>query len=176
LDSSNYNLIKSSIRSIPDFPKKGVIFRDITTLLKNKRAFSTCIDEMSAWARGKNADFIVGIEARGFIIGGALAASLGVGFVPVRKKGKLPLKTISTKYQLEYGEEEIEMHEDAIEKGSRVIIVDDLLATGGTARAAADLVESSGGSVAGMAFVIELTYLAGREKIKQYDVLSLVEY
>lgn len=176
LDDSSYNFIKGTIRSIPDYPKKGVIFRDITTLLKDKKAFSTCIEELASWAQKRDADCIVGIEARGFIIGGALAARLSLGFVPVRKKGKLPHKTIGKKYQLEYGEAEVEIHKDAIEKGNKVLIVDDLLATGGTARAVADLVESVGGRIVGFAFLIELTGLAGREKIKQYDVISLVKY
>ena len=176
MDAPDRDFIKGAIRTIPDYPKKGIMFRDITTLLKDGRAFSACIDELAIWAKGKDADYIVGIEARGFIIGAALAAKLGLGFVPARKKGKLPHKTISKKYKLEYGEEEIEIHMDAIEKGSSVIIADDLLATGGTARAVADLVESVGGRIAGMAFLIELTELNGREKLKGYDINSLLKY
>jgi adenine phosphoribosyltransferase len=176
LNSTNYDSIKEYIRGIKDYPKKGILFRDITPLLKDGRAFSTCMDGMAEWAQARSADYILSIEARGFIIGAALAARLGLGFIPVRKKGRLPRKTVGKKYTIEYDEREMEMHEDAIEKGSRVLIVDDLLATGGTARAAADLVESVGGKVAGFAFIVELTDLKGRDKIKQYDVLSLVKY
>jgi adenine phosphoribosyltransferase len=176
LNNLNYDLIRGSIKSVNDYPKKGIVFRDITPLLKDSRAFSTCIDGMAEWADGKGADYIVSIEARGFIIGAALAARLGLGFIPVRKKGKLPRKTVSKKYTIEYAEREMEMHEDAIEKGSRVLIVDDLLATGGTARAAADLIESVGGKVVGIGFVVELTDLKGRDIIKKYDVFSLVKY
>ena len=176
MDDVDYNYIKSTVRNIPDYPKKGIMFRDITTLLKDKRALSICIDELADWVREKDIDYLVGIEARGFIIGAALAVKLGVGFVPIRKKGKLPYQTICQKYQLEYGEDEMEIHKDAIEEGSNVVIVDDLLATGGTVRAAADLVEKVGGNVAGLAFVIELSELGGREKIKQYDTIALIKY
>ena len=176
MDELDLNLISNKIRTIPDYPKKGVMFRDITTLLKDGRAFSMCIEEMAKWAKGKDAKYIVGIEARGFIIGAALAVKLGIGFVPIRKKGKLPYKTVSKRYQLEYGEDEIEMHKDAIERGSGVIIVDDLLATGGTARAVTDLVESVGGKILGIAFLIELKDLKGREKLKGYEIHSLLNY
>lgn len=176
MDAPDRDFIKGTVISIPDYPKKGVVFRDITTLLKDGKAFSACIDELADWARGKDADYIVGIEARGFIIGAALAVKLGLGFVPARKKGKLPRKTVGKKYQLEYGEEEIEIHKDAIEKDRGVIIADDLLATGGTARAVADLVESVGGRIAGLAFLIELPGLKGRERLKGYDVNSLLKY
>ena len=176
MSNQNYDLIKERIASIKDYPEKGIIFRDITPMLKDGRAFSTCIDGIAEWADGRGADYIVSIEARGFIIGAALAARLGLGFIPVRKKGKLPRKTVGKKYTIEYAEREMEMHEDAIEKGKRVLIVDDLLATGGTARAAAELVESVGGKVAGIAFVVELTDLKGRDMIKQYDIFSLVKY
>jgi len=176
MDEMDYNYVKSTIRSIPDYPKKGILFRDITTLLKDKKAFSICIDALADWAKEKEIDYLVGIEARGFIVGAALAVKLGIGFVPIRKKGKLPYQTICTKYQLEYGEEEMEIHKDAIEEDSSVIIVDDLLATGGTVRAAADLVEKVGGKVAGLAFIIELSELGGRKKIEQYDTIALIKY
>jgi adenine phosphoribosyltransferase len=176
LNGLDYDLVKDRIASIKDFPKKGIIFRDITPMLKDGQAFSTCIGGMAEWAQGRGADYVASIEARGFIIGAALAARLGLGFIPIRKKGKLPRKTVGKKYTIEYAEREMEMHEDAIEKGKRALIVDDLLATGGTARAAAELVESVGGKVAGIAFVVELTELKGRNMIKQYDVFSLVKY
>ena len=172
----DYDVVRNSIREIPDYPKKGIVFRDITTLLKDKRAFGLCIDALTEWVKERNPDYIVGIEARGFILGAAIASRLDVGFVPVRKKGKLPHKTIGKTYKLEYGEDSIEVHEDAIEKGSKVVIVDDLLATGGTAKAAADLVESTGGKVAGLAFAIELEKLDGARKLVGYDVFSLVKY
>jgi adenine phosphoribosyltransferase len=176
LNNSDYDLIKSHIKSVNDYPKKGIVFRDITPLLKDGKAFSACVEGIAEWAQGRGADYIVGIEARGFIIGSALAARLGLGFIPVRKKGKLPRKTVGKKYTIEYDEREMEMHEDAIEKGSMVLIADDLLATGGTARAAADLVEGLGGKVVGIAFVVELTDLKGRDAIGKYDVFSLIKY
>ncbi|MEM3554623.1 MAG: adenine phosphoribosyltransferase [Candidatus Micrarchaeaceae archaeon] len=166
--------LKSKIRSIPDFPKPGVLYRDITPLLKDKKAFSICIDGMLEMISDKKIDYIAGIESRGFIIGAVLAERRNVGFVPIRKKGKLPYTKTQVSYKLEYGEETIEMHNDAIEKGSRVLIVDDLLATGGTSSAAARLVESLGGKVSGFAFIVELKDLAGREKLSKYDVRSLL--
>jgi adenine phosphoribosyltransferase len=176
MNESEYNFIRENIRSIPDYPKKGVIFRDITPLLKNRKAFSMCIEELAERVRGKHIDYIVGAEARGFIIGAALALRLKLGFIPVRKKGKLPYKKISKKYELEYGEEEIEIHEDAIEKGDSVLIVDDLLATGGTAEAVGDLVESLGGRIVGFAFVIELADLNGRERLGGHEIVTLLKY
>lgn len=167
---------KRRIRDIADYPKKGIIFRDITTLLKDKDSFKACIDELAARANGKDIDYIVGIEARGFVTGSALAHKIGKGFIPIRKKGKLPHKTISRDYALEYGNATLEMHEDAFEKGSNILITDDLLATGGTAKAAAELVEQLGGKVAGIAFLVELEDLKGREKLSNYDVISLIKY
>jgi len=167
---------KKNIRDIVDYPKKGIVFRDITTLIKDKDSFKMCIDEMALRAAGKNIDYIVGIEARGFVTGSALAYKIGKGFIPIRKKGKLPHKTISADYALEYGNATIEIHEDAFEKGSNILITDDLLATGGTAKAAAQLVEQLGGKVVAIAFFVELLDLKGREKLSNYDVISLIKY
>jgi len=168
--------LAESIRSIPDFPKPGIIFRDITTLLKDKAAFKQAIGELVEKFKGKKIDYVVGVEARGFILGGAIAVKLGVGFIPVRKKGKLPWKTKSVSYELEYGTDTLEIHEDALEPGCRVLIVDDLLATGGTVSAVAKLVESQGAKIEAVAFIIELVDLKGREKLKKYPVISLVEF
>ena len=166
--------LKSYIRDIPDFPKKGIVFKDITPLLKDKETFKKAVDQISYEFRDKNIDIVLSIEARGFIFGPAVAYKLGVGTVPVRKKGKLPFKTNSVTYDLEYGKDTLEIHQDAFRKGARILIVDDLLATGGTTRAVIDLVEKMGGVVAGLAFLIELTALKGREKIKGYPVVSLI--
>jgi len=168
--------LKTFIRDIPDFPAKGIIFRDVTPLLKNSAAFQKAIDEMTKAMQGMNFDLIVSPEARGFIFGATLAYKLGKGFVPVRKPGKLPYETVSVEYDLEYGTAQLHMHSDAIQKGQRVVIVDDVLATGGTAAAIANLVESVGGEVIGMCFLIELTYLNPREKLKGYDVRSVLTY
>ena len=170
--------LKACIRKIPDFPKKGILFYDITTLLKDQAALKHVIDQVYEHYIKKEAPpaKIVAVESRGFIFGAALAYKLHAGFVPVRKPGKLPAKTLSTSYALEYGKDSICMHEDAIVQGERVLIVDDLLATGGTAKAAIDLVEKCGGKVIGLAFVVELGFLRGREKLKGYDVFSLVNY
>jgi len=168
--------LKKYIRNIPDFPKKGIIFRDITPLLKNPEAFRFAILELSEYFKTKKIDKIVSIEARGFIIGSCLAYELGCGFVPVRKKGKLPYKTISIKYDLEYGKDVLEIHEDAIKEKDKVVIIDDVLATGGTASAVAKLIEKCGGEVVGLGFLIELTYLNPREKLKGYDIFSLIQY
>lgn len=167
--------IKSLIRTIPDFPKKGILFRDITPVLKNPGAFKQVID---AFQRNTphNIDKVVAIESRGFIFGAALALNLGVGFVPVRKSGKLPGKTIKMKYDLEYGTDTLEIHEDAIEKGDNVVLVDDLLATGGTALASCRLIEKSGGIVKKILFLVELDDLRGIEKLKGYDVYSIVHF
>lgn len=164
------------IRNIPDFPKKGIVFRDITTLLNDKNAFQSAIDLLYQRYRSSRIDKVVSIESRGFILGSALAYKLGAGFVPVRKPGKLPAKTFKQEYQLEYGTDALEIHTDAITKGERVILVDDLLATGGTIQAACNLVEMLGGKILGLSFLIELTFLHGREKIKQYEVYSLIAY
>lgn len=168
--------LKRYIRTIPDFPKKGIMFRDITTLIKNGRAFRKVVDEIANRYKKEKIDVVVGAESRGFIIGAAVAYKLGVGFVPVRKKGKLPYKTVSATYELEYGTDTVEMHEDGVKKGQKVLIVDDLLATGGTASAAVELVKKLGGKIVGIAFIIELVDLKGREKLKGYDVFSLVEF
>lgn len=168
--------LKAKVRSIPDFPKKGILFRDITPLLKDSRSLREVIARLARSLKGKKVAAVVGIESRGFIFGTALATKLGVGFVPIRKKGKLPWKTKRIACTLEYGEEILEIHQDAVKRGEKVVIVDDLLATGGTAAAAAKLVESIGGKVAKIAFVIELGFLKGRENLKKHDVFSLIQY
>jgi adenine phosphoribosyltransferase len=174
--SLNSDQLKKLIREVPDFPKKGILFYDITTLLKDKVGFASLIDQLSEYYIGKNIDLILGMEARGFIFGPALSYRLNAGFVPVRKPGKLPAATVSATYDLEYGSNTLEIHKDAIQKGQRVIIVDDLLATGGTAAATVQLAKSLGADIAGLAFVVELDFLKGREKLAGYDVLSLLHY
>lgn len=164
------------IRDVPDYPKKGILFKDITPLLKSPEAFKSCVDSLAHMVSGVDFDYVLGVESRGFILGSALAYKIGKGFVPARKKGKLPYKTISQEYALEYGTATLEMHIDAVEKGSRVLIVDDLLATGGTAKATAQLVEKLGATVVGIAFVIELGFLEGRSKLTPYEVCSLIKY
>jgi adenine phosphoribosyltransferase len=168
--------LKKLIREIPNFPKPGILFYDITTLLKDKCGFHAVIDALKYHYRSAEVDTVLGIEARGFIFAPALAYALGAGFVPVRKARKLPAECVSVSYELEYGTDSLEMHKDAIARGHRVLIVDDLLATGGTAAAAARLVRNVGGSVAGMGFVIELTFLKGRERLPDFDVFSLLQY
>jgi len=172
--------IKSKIRTIPDHPKKGIMFRDITTLLKDAVGFRLVIDDFTQnyIKEGTKFDYVVGIESRGFIIGGALAYTLGKGFVPIRKPGKLPGETISQEYKLEYGTDKIEIHKDAISKGMKVLIVDDLLATGGTALAAAALVEKLGGIVTGMAFIVNLPDIGGYKKLKDkgYKIYTQTEF
>ncbi len=168
--------LASLIRDVPDFPIEGILFKDITTLIKNADAFQEAIDWMVEQYAGRDVDCVVAIEARGYIFGAPLAYKLGAGFVPIRKPGKLPAKTISESYALEYGTNALEIHEDAIEPGQQVVIVDDLLATGGSARAAVNLVERLGGTVIGVAFVIELGFLHGRDMLEGYDVLSLIHY
>lgn len=168
--------LKGKIRVIPDFPKPGIRFKDITTLLKDGPAFRQAIDGIATEWRGKGIDLVVGPEARGFVIGAPLAYALGVGLVPVRKAGKLPFKTIKGEYKLEYGKDSLEMHEDAIQPGQKVLVVDDLLATGGTVSATMDLVKRLGAEIAGVAFLIELTYLNGREALKDYEVTSLIKF
>lgn len=168
--------VKALIRDIPDFPAQGVLFRDITPVLQNPSAFREIIDSMSECARPMKPDVIVGIESRGFILGTPVALELGVGFVPVRKAGKLPAETVQAEYALEYGTNVVEIHRDAIEPGMRAVIVDDLLATGGTAKAAVQLVEELGGVVAGISFLIELEFLKGRDMLKGYDVCTIVKY
>src|ERR671923_2246479 len=166
--------LKRLIREVPDFPKKGILFYDITTLLKDKVGFATLIDALSEHYLGKDIDLILGMEARGFIFGPALAYRLNAGFVPVRKPGKLPAETARVEYQLEYGSNALEVHKDAIQKGQRVIIVDDLLATGGTAAATVNLARQLGGDVCGLGFVVELDFLKGRDKLQGCEAFSLL--
>ena len=169
--------LKSILRQVKDFPKEGINFIDITTMLKDNKAFRQAIDQLGEMAFTlPSFDLVVGAESRGFIFGAPLAYALGKGFVPIRKKGKLPYKTVSVSYELEYGVDTLEMHEDAITPGQSVLIVDDLLATGGTAGANVRLVEKLGGRIAGLAFFVELSFLAGRERLKGYEVRSLVTY
>lgn len=168
--------LKDCIRSIPDFPKPGILFRDITTLLQDKHAFKQAVDALSNRYKNKKINIVVAVEARGFILGGAIAHKIGAGFVPVRKSGKLPWKTNSATYELEYGRDTLEMHQDAIKPGGKVLIVDDLLATGGTVRAVTDLVKQQQGKIAGIAFLIELSDLKGKEKLKGYPLYSLIKY
>jgi adenine phosphoribosyltransferase len=164
------------IRDIPDFPKPGILFKDITPLLLDHEALSDAIEHLADWARPLDVDYVVAAEARGFILGAAIARELGAGFVPARKPGKLPHETISAEYILEYGVDALEMHADALADGARVLLHDDLLATGGTARALAELIEGTGARIAGCAFLVELTFLGGRERLADYDVHALLSY
>lgn len=168
--------LKEFIRDVPDFPQKGIVFKDITPLLKNAAAFRQAAKEIADRYRGQKVDAVLGVEARGFIIGAAVAQELGTGFLPVRKPGKLPYKTRSANYELEYGTDTLEIHEDAVAKGDRILIVDDLLATGGTMNACCNLVESLGGVIVGIAFLVELDFLKGREKLSGHEVVSLINY
>ena len=168
--------LKNLIREVPDFPKKGILFYDITTLLKDKVGFARLIDALSEHYIDKEIDLVLGMEARGFIFGPALAYRLNAGFVPVRKPGKLPATTAKIEYDLEYGSNTLEIHKDAIRKGQRVIIVDDLLATGGTAVATVKLAKTLGAEIAGLGFVVELDFLKGREKLRGSEVFSLLHY
>jgi adenine phosphoribosyltransferase len=168
--------LRAKIRDVPDFPTDGIVFKDITPLVADPESFRATIDQLAGWAQPRNPDIILGAEARGFIFGGALAYTLGCGFVPARKPGKLPWETVQATYELEYGSDTLEMHRDAIGDGARVIVLDDVLATGGTAKAKIELVERQGGVVAGVLFVIELTFLNGREKLEGYDVHALISY
>jgi adenine phosphoribosyltransferase len=172
----NCEPLKQLIREVPDFPKKGILFYDITTLLKDKLGFATLIDALAEHYLNKDIDLVLGMEARGFIFGPALAYRLNAGFVPVRKPGKLPAATASLSYDLEYGSNTLEIHRDAIQSRQRVIIVDDLLATGGTAAATVQLAKSLGADVCGVGFVVELDFLNGRDKLKGCDVFSLLHY
>ncbi|MGB8988027.1 MAG: adenine phosphoribosyltransferase [Candidatus Sulfotelmatobacter sp.] len=178
--SANSNLdtdqLKQLIREVPDFPRQGILFYDITTLLKDKVGFATLVDRLSEHYLNQNIDLVLGMEARGFIFAPALAYRLNAGFVPVRKVGKLPAATVKFDYALEYGTNSLEMHKDAIQKGQRVLIVDDLLATGGTAEATAKLASLLGAEIAGLGFVVELDFLRGREKLQGYNVMSLLHY
>ncbi len=168
--------LASHIRDIPDFPSPGIIFKDITPLVADPAAFREAIDQLAAWAGPRTPDVILGAEARGFIFGGALAYALGCGFVPARKPGKLPWRTVEATYALEYGNDTLQVHADAIQSGQRVIVLDDVLATGGTAKAKVELVEKLGGVVVGALFVIELGFLDGRSKLAGYDVHALIAY
>lgn len=168
--------LKNSIRDVPDFPKKGIIFKDITTLLKDGKKFREAIDCIVERYEGKKIDKVVAIEARGFVLGSVVAYRLGAGIIPVRKKGKLPYETNSVEYDLEYGKDSLEMHKDAIEPGEKVIVIDDLLATGGTMNAVCDLIERSKGEVVEAAFLIELEFLKGRDRLKGRKVFSLIKF
>lgn len=168
--------LEDYIRDVPDFPQQGVLFKDITPLLQNGAAFHTAIDRMAAHYAGSGIQAVVGVESRGFIFGAPLAYMLNCGFVPVRKFGKLPSETVSVEYALEYGTNVVEVHRDAIKPGQRVLIVDDLLATGGTVSAAMELVDKLGGHIAGIAFLVELTFLKGRDQLKEHDVFALIKY
>jgi adenine phosphoribosyltransferase len=164
------------IRDIPDFPKPGILFKDITPLLLDAEALNQAVAELSDWARPLEVDYVAAAEARGFILGAAIARELGHGFVPARKPGKLPHETISAEYILEYGVDALEMHADALADGARVLLHDDLLATGGTAAALAELIEGTGAEIAGCAFLVELAFLGGRERLAGYDVHALLTY
>jgi adenine phosphoribosyltransferase len=168
--------IKALIRDIPDFPKPGILFRDITTLLKDAQGFKYTIDALVEKCAAFKPDYIVGMESRGFIFAAPMACQMGAGFVPVRKPGKLPTEAYSVEYALEYGTDRLEMHKDAIEPGKRVLIVDDVIATGGTAAATAKLIELSGGELVGFAFLSELTFLEGRKNLPDVPIVSLIEY
>ena len=168
--------LRAKIREVPDFPKPGILFYDITTLLKDRTAFKDAIDLLVAPYRDQRIDVVVGMESRGFIFSAPMAYTLGVGFVPVRKLGKLPAETVSVEYALEYGTNTLEIHRDAIAPGQRVLIVDDLLATGGTVSGTIDLVRRLGGEVVSLAFLVELRFLKGRERLRGYDVHSIIEY
>lgn len=168
--------LRKLIREVPDFPKPGINFYDITTLLLDAEGLETTIDALTELCRGMDIDVVIGIESRGFIFGAPVAYQLGAGFIPVRKPMKLPAEKVAVSYDLEYGQDTLEMHKDAVGEGHRVLIVDDLLATGGTARAVVDLVESVGGTVAGLLFVVELNFLNGRSKFDGYNVQSLIRY
>ena len=168
--------IKKTIRTIPHFPMKGIMFRDITTLLKDANAFKETIDALVDRYRHQSLDVVAGIESRGFIIAGVIAYLLGKGFIPIRKPGKLPAETYRVDYELEYGNDAIEMHKDSVSQGARVLLVDDLLATGGTMKAACEIIEKAGGTVVECAFIVDLPDLKGREKLKDYQVFTLVEF
>jgi adenine phosphoribosyltransferase len=168
--------LKHAIRDVADFPKPGIVFKDLTTLLLDPKAFRSAMDQLQELIAGRTVQKLIGIESRGFVWGGALADRLGIGFVPVRKPGKLPWRKIAASYALEYGTDTLEMHEDAVSPGESVLVVDDLIATGGTAHAVGELVGRLGGKVAAYLFVVELTFLDGRRKLAGADVLSLIRY
>jgi adenine phosphoribosyltransferase len=168
--------LASKIRDVPDFPKEGILFKDVMPLIGDAEYFAESIRRLAEWSRPREPDVILGAEARGFIFGGALAYEVGAGFIAARKPGKLPWETVEATYALEYGTDSLEVHRDAVKPGARVVVLDDVLATGGTARAKCELVEQLGGVVAGVLFVIELTFLNGREKLGDYEVHSLIQY
>ncbi len=168
--------LKAAIREVPDWPKKGILFYDVTTLLKRADRFRETVDALISPYKNRKVDLVAGIEARGFIFAPTVAYELGAGFIPVRKPGKLPAATHKATYDLEYGTDSLEIHRDAVEQGQRVLIVDDLIATGGTAKAVAELIERMGGEIVGFAFVVELEFLKGREKLRKYEVTSLLKY
>jgi adenine phosphoribosyltransferase len=168
--------LAACIRDIPDFPKPGILFKDITTLLGDPAALESAVQQLAEPYRGKEIDFVAAVESRGFIFGSCIARELEAGFIPIRKPGKLPAETISASYDLEYGTDSVEVHKDAIEAGQKVLLVDDLLATGGTMEAACRLVGELGGTIVGVAFLIELTFLEGRKKLEGYPVFSVVEF
>jgi adenine phosphoribosyltransferase len=178
IDETNAGIekLKAAIRDVPDFPKKGIVFKDITTLLRDPSLLRLTGDLLSELVRGQRIDKVVAIESRGFILGGLLADRLGAGFVPVRKPGKLPSKSLRASYDLEYGSDSLEIHEDALGKGERVIIVDDVIATGGTAKATAELVAQLGGNLCAFVFLVELGFLKGRERLTPASVLSLIQF
>ena len=175
-NEARIDALKALIRDVPDFPKPGILFKDITTLLKDPKGFETAMDLFTALCGGRKVDSVMAVESRGFILGSVLADRLGVGFVPVRKPGKLPAKTVKLTYDLEYGSDCVEVHADAFRKGERVLVVDDVIATGGTAWAAGELARQLGADVAGYAFLVELTFLDGRKRLTGADVLSLIRY
>jgi adenine phosphoribosyltransferase len=168
--------LRDRIRDVPDFPKEGILFKDVMPLIADPTYFAESIRRLAEWTRPRSVDLVLGAEARGFIFGGALAYELGAGFVAARKPGKLPWETVEATYELEYGVDSLQVHRDAIAPGARVVVLDDVLATGGTAKAKCELVEQLGGLVAGVVFVIELTFLNGRERLAGYDVHSLIQY
>lgn len=168
--------LKAAIRDVPDFPKQGVVFKDITTLLKEPRSFRLAVDRFVEMVSGHTVDKVIAVESRGFILGGVVADRLGAGFVPVRKLGKLPWRTRRASYELEYGTDSVEIHEDALAAGDRVLVVDDLIATGGTAQAVGELARGLGASLSAYAFLVELSFLKGREKLQGTEVLSLIRY
>jgi adenine phosphoribosyltransferase len=175
-EESRIEALKAAIRDVPDFPKPGIVFKDITTLLKDGALFHEATDLLAGLCKGRAVDKVVAIESRGFILGSVVADRLGVGFVPVRKPGKLPARTVKATYALEYGTDAVEMHEDALAAGEKVLIVDDVIATGGTARAVGELTERLGATVSAYVFLVELSFLEGRGKLEGYDVRSLIRY
>lgn len=176
MDAALIDELRSAIRDVPDFPKKGIIFKDITTLIQKKDLFRRAIDELVERYKDKSVDLVACIEARGFIFGGAVAHRLGAGVVPIRKRGKLPYKTHTITYSLEYGTDSLEIHEDAVTPGQKVLLLDDVLATGGTAKATAGLLKEMGGDLVEIAFLIELGFLHGRDKLKDYNIFSLIKF